>query len=142
MELGGIYRIDFLDELLRIYSMSVMDEKSLYSPIEGKKEFKPSQIAESAPDLALRQEKMRKMMEKMQRVLNPQKINQYVSTYMQEKKEMRASEFPMENVEDFVKMIYVRLYGQRKNMEYTVEVIEEIERNGYRFKDFMIHKKG
>lgn len=142
MELGGIYRIDFLDELLRIYSMSVMDEKSLYSPIEGKKEFKPSQIAESEPDLALRQEKMRKMMEKMQRVLNPQKINQYVSTYMQEKKEMRASEFPMENVEDFVKMIYVRLYGQRKNMEYTVEVIEEIERNGYRFKDFMIHKKG
>ncbi len=142
MELGGIYRIDFLEDLLRIYSMSVIDEKSLYAPIEGKKEFRPSQIAESEPDLALRQEKMRKMMEKMERVLNPQKINHYVSTYMQEKTEMKASEFPMANTEDFIKMIYVRLYGQRKNMKYTVEVTEEIEVNGYRFKDFVIHKKG
>lgn len=142
MELGGIYRVDFLEDLLRIYSMSVIDEKSLYSPIEGKKEFRPSQIAEAEPDLALRQEKMRKMMEKMERVLNPKKINHYVSAYMQEKKEMKASEFPMANTEDFVKMIYVRLYGQRKNMEYTVEVTEEIEVNGYRFKDFVIHKKG
>lgn len=142
MELGGIYRIDFLEDLLRIYSMSVIDEKSLYAPIEGKKEFRPSQIAESEPDLALRQEKMRKMMEKMERVLNPQKINHYVSSYMQEKTEMKASEFPMANTEDFIKMIYVRLYGQRKNMKYTVEVTEEIEVNGYRFKDFVIHKKG
>ena len=61
---------------------------------------------------------------------------------MQEKTEMIASEFPMANTEDFIKMIYVRLYGQRKNMKYTVEVTEEIEVNGYRFKDFVIHKKG
>ena len=42
MDLSGIYRIEFLDELVRIYSMSVIDEKSLYSAIEGKKEFQPA----------------------------------------------------------------------------------------------------
>ena len=141
MELGAIYHIDFLDDLIRIYSMSVMDEKSLYSPIEGKKEFQPSQIAEAEPDLEMRQEKMRKMMEKMEKVLNPRKINEYVSCYMQGKQEIKASEFPIASVEDFVKIIYVRLYGQRKNMEYTVEGIEDVEVNGYRFKDFVIRKK-
>lgn len=37
MDLGGIYRIEFLDELVRIYSSSVIDSNSLYSPIEGRR---------------------------------------------------------------------------------------------------------
>jgi len=141
LELGGIYRIDFLDELVRIYSMSVIDEKSLYSPIEGRKEFRPVQLAEGEPDLELRQEKLRKMMEKMQRVMNPDKINRYVMEHMGESGQKPASQFPLDSTEDFVKIIYVRLYGQRKNMDYTVEMKEETEVNGYRFRDFMIRKK-
>ncbi len=141
LELGGIYRIDFLDELIQIYSMSVIDEKSLYSAIEGKKEFQPSQIANEEPDLELRQEKLRKMMEKMQRVMNPDKINHYVKTHMGDHGQIHASQLPLENTEDFVKIIYVRLYGQRKNMVYTVQIEEETEMNGYRFRDFIIRIK-
>lgn len=138
MELGGIYRIDFLDELVRIYSSSVVDEKSLYAPIEGRKAFCPEEIGEEEPDLILRQEKLRKMMEKMQRVLSTEKIEHYVKTQMGEKREMQASQLPIENTEDFIKIIYVRLYGQRRNMGYTVNTGEEIELGGYRFRDFTI----
>ncbi len=141
LELGGIYRIDFLDELVRIYSMSVIDEKSLYSPIEGRKEFQPVQLAVDRPDMEFRREKLRKMMEKMQRVMNPDRINQYVKAHMGGKGQMYASALPMESTEDFVKLIYVRLYGQRKNMVYIVEMGEETERKGYRFRDFIIRKK-
>ncbi len=141
LELGGIYRIDFLDELVRIYSMSVIDEKSLYSPIEGRKEFQPVQLAAGEPDMELRQEKLRKMMEKMQRVMNPDKINQYVKAHMEEKGQIYASQLPLNSTEDFVKIIYVRLYGQRKNMAYTVEMGEETKQKGYRFRDFMIREK-
>lgn len=63
MNLGDIYRIDFLEELIRIYSVGCMDEKSLYSPVEGKKEFKPEEITDMEPDLELRQEKLRRMAE-------------------------------------------------------------------------------
>lgn len=141
MELGGIYRIDFLDELVRIYSMSVIDEKSLYSPIEGRKEFQPVQLAVDEPDMELRQEKLRKMMEKMQRVMNPDKINHYVKAHMGENRQMHASQLPLESTEDFVKIIYVRLYGQRKNMAYTVEMEEETEFKGYRFRNFLIRER-
>ena len=142
MNLGGIYRIDFLEELIRIYSVSCLDEKSFYSPVEGRKEFKPGEIADGEPDLELRQEKLRRMAEKMQKVLSPGKINAYVKSQLGEKKELLATQFPLENTEDFVKIIYTRLYGQRKNMDYIIELREEKEINGYQFKDFLIRMKG
>lgn len=141
MELGGIYRIEFIDDFIRLYSTMVMDEKSFYTPLEGKKEFRPSSIQESEPDFMLRQEKLRRMMEKMQKVLNPERINEYVLAKLGNETKLKASELPLESAEDFVKMIYIRLYGQRKNMVYHVEVTDEINVNGYCFKDFVIEKK-
>ena len=55
---------------------------------------------------------------------------------------MLASELPLENTDDFVKIIYIRLYGQRKNMKYAITVKEIIKKDGYRFTDFTIHRKG
>lgn len=141
MELGGIYEIEFLDNLVRIYSCGFLDESSLYSPTEGKKEFEPQQIINREPDGRLRQEKMRRMVEKMQKILSVEKIGRYVDECMGERKEMLATELPLSDVEDFVKIIYVRLYGQRKNMRYGVETGEEKEVNGFRFKDFRIWRK-
>ena len=141
MDLGGIYEIEFLDNLVRIYSCSFLDENSFYSPIEGKKEFIPQQMKRQEPDMELRQEKMRRMMEKMQKILSPEKINHYVGQCIGSRKEMLATELPLSNVEDFVKIIYVRLYGQRKNMKYRIETTEEKEVNGFRFKDYKIWRK-
>ena len=142
MDLGGIYRIAFLDEMIRIYSCGMLDEKSLYVPIEGKKEFRPVELINDMPDLELRQAKLKKMLEKMERVLNPEKINAYVRKCMQDRQEIMASELPLETANDFVYMIYVRLYGQRKNMKYTVEPRLDVTVNGYRFRDYVIRRKG
>lgn len=141
MDLGGIYRIEFLDGLIRLYGSSVMDSNSLYSPTEGRKEFVPQELVAEEPDLFLRQEKMRRITEKMQRILSPEKIGKYVDSQLGDKPELRAAQFPLENVEDFIKIIYIRLYGQRKNMNYTVESLKETEAGGYRFKDFVIRRK-
>ncbi len=142
MDLGGIYEIDFLSGLVRIYSASFLDENSFYSPSEGRKEFRPAALAGKEPDEVLRREKLQKMMEKMQRILSPEKIDSYVKEQMGAGKEMLATKFPLETIEDFVKIIYVRLYGQRKNMSYTVAVQEEKEKNGFVFHDFLIQRKG
>ena len=142
MDLGGIYEIEFLSDLVRIYSAAFLDESSFYSPSEGKKSFTPSALTEKEPDEKFRQEKLRRMMEKMQRVLSPEKIDKYVEEQLGERKEMLAAQLPLETVEDFVKIIYVRLYGQRKNMSYSVGIREEKELNGFVFHDFLIQRKG
>ena len=141
MDLGGIYRIEFLDGLIRLYSSSVIDSNSLYSPTEGRKEFVPQELVAEEPDLLLRQEKMRRITEKMQKILSPEKIGKYVDKQLGDKDELRAAQFPLENVEDFIKIIYIRLYGQRKNMNYTIKSLKETEAGGYRFKDFVIRRK-
>lgn len=141
MDLGGIYRIEFLDGLIRLYSSSVMDSNSLYSPTEGRKEFVPQELVAEEPDLFLRQEKMRRITEKMQKILSPEKIGRCVDVQLGDREQLRAAQFPLENVEDFIKIIYIRLYGQRKNMNYTVESLKETEAGGYRFKDFVIRRK-
>ena len=51
-----------------------MDNNSLYSPIEGKKEFVPQELVTEESDLLLRQEKMRRITERMQKILSPEKI--------------------------------------------------------------------
>lgn len=141
MDLGGIYEIEFLENLIRIFSCNFLDENSFYSPTEGKKEFVPQQVQDEEPDLEFRQQKMRNMVEKMQKILSVEKIQNYVDHCMSEKVEMFASDFPMETAEDFVKVIYIRLYGQRKNMNYKIETSEEKEVNGFRFRDFKVRRK-
>ena len=57
MDLGGIYRIDFLDDLVRICQCSILEQSSLYLAVEGKKEFIPSSLENEEPDEELRREK-------------------------------------------------------------------------------------
>lgn len=141
LDIGGVYEVEFLESLVRIFSCSFMDSNSLYSPIEGRKEFIPQELTETEPDMEARQEKLRTMMEKMQRILSPDKINSYVQQQLGERREMQAAELPLESTEDFVKIIYIRLYGQRKNMDYQIEMQEMKEVNGFRFKNFRIWRK-
>ena len=141
MALGGIYEIGFLDDLIRLYSVSFLDERSFYSPTEGKKEFVPQKLENHEVDLEARQEKLRKMMEKMQRVLSKEKIENYVLDQLQDRPQMMVSQLPLASAEDFVKIIYIRLYGQRKKLKYYVEPEEIIEVGGYRFRDFRIGRK-
>lgn len=119
----------------------MLDSNSLYSPTEGHKEFSPQELVAEEPDLIKRQDKIRRITEKMQNVLSPVRIGMYVEQQLGEKKQLRAAQFPLYTEEDFIKIIYIRLYGQRKNMKYKVEPLEEIQVGGYRFTDFMIRRK-
>lgn len=141
MALGGIYEIGFLEDLIRLYSVSFLDERSFYSPTEGKREFVPQKLENHEVDLEARQEKLRKMMEKMQRILSKEKIENYVLDQLQDRPQIMASQLPLASAEDFVKIIYIRLYGQRKKLKYYVEPEEIIEVGGYRFRDFRIGRK-
>lgn len=90
MNLGGIYRMEFLDDLVRIYSSSVMDGNFLYSPTEGCREFAPQDLVTKELDFFKRQEKIRRITEKMENILSPAKIERYVERQLGEKKQAAA----------------------------------------------------
>ncbi|MDO4961150.1 MAG: DUF5716 family protein [Eubacteriales bacterium] len=138
---AAIYEIEFLDGLVRLYGSSFLDEASFYSPIEGKKEFIPAELDYDEVSEELKREKLRRMTEKMARILSKEKIGRYVSEQLAGRNEKKASEFPLDTTEDFIKLIYVRLYGQRKDMDYKVEVLGNVEVGGFSFPDFCISRK-
>ena len=143
LDLNGIYEIEYLDNLVRLFGSSFIDEKSFYSPIEGKKEFHPQELTEVMPDVELRQEKLRKMTEKMQRILSPERIERFVEEQLGDREKIYASELPMETMDDFIRLIYVRLYGSRKKMRYRIEKTEGANKisGEFDFPDFAIIKR-
>ena len=68
---GDVYK---RQDLVRIYQCSILEQSSLYLAVEGKKEFIPSSLESEEPDEELRREKMRKMAEKIRKVISVEKI--------------------------------------------------------------------
>lgn len=137
----AVYEWDEIDRLVRVFSWEYLDIDSLYSPVEGKKEFVPEEWKQTKADPALRAKKRQQMQEKLSRILTPEKINAYVLEQLGNRQQMRASELPLPEGDTFIRLIYIRLYGQRKRMKYRVEPESEIETSGFRFRDFLIIRK-
>ena len=60
-----------------------------------------------------------------------------------DREKIYASELPMETMDDFIRLIYVRLYGSRKKMRYRIEKAEGANKisGEFDFPDFAIIKR-
>lgn len=138
IDYNAIYELEELDQLIKIFYWDYLDQDSLYVPVEGKKEFVPQEIELIIPDEEVRDEKRRKMLLKLERTLSSEKIFSYVKEQLGDRTQMLASELPLSEGDTFIKMIYIRLYGQRKRIGYRLEMKDTIEKDGFRFRDFEI----
>jgi hypothetical protein len=68
-------------------------------------------------------------------------INQYVVNLLGDRERMKASALPLESKRDFIRMIYISIYGNNRANAYRVERSRaKICVNGYEFPDFDIIK--
>ncbi len=141
LDYNAIYELEEMDRLMKLFYWDYLDTDSLYAPIEGKKEFVPQEIPVMIPDEEARDEKRRQMQEKLEKILSPEKISAYVKEQMGGRKQMLASELPLSEGDTFIRMIYIRLYGQRKQVAYGLEMKDVVEKDGFRFRDFAMIRK-
>lgn len=141
MDYNGMYQLEEMDGLIKLFSWEYLDTDSLYAPIEGRKEFKPQPYVEPEPDEGLREEKRLLMRAKLERILSVDKIGAYVEQMLAGREQMLASELPLGETDTFIRLIYIRLYGQRKNMNYRLKLKGPVEKDGYRFRDFEIWRR-
>ncbi len=138
LDYNSIYELEETDCLIKLFYWNYLDTDSLYAPVEGKKEFVPQILEEYIPDEKERDAKRKKMYQKLQNILSPEKINEYVKDQLHGKNRMLASELPLSEGDTFIRLIYIRLYGQRKNMAYRLELRDSKDQDGFRFHDFEI----
>lgn len=138
ISLNSIYSLDYVENLFKIYSQGFVDEASFYAPVEGKKDFKPEALVDITVDSRRRKQKLHSMKNKLENSMNTRNIEKYVAKILGIKEVMLASAMPLNNIEDFIKIIYVRLYGQRKRVSYRIVNKDEVNIKGYKFRDFEI----
>ena len=140
-ELASIYEMEYIDRLIKLYSSAFLDEASFYVPLEGKKEFTPNDLEAAEVDEEARRERLARMMAKLEKTMSVENIEKYVDKILQDKDVITASSILMENDEDFIRIIYIRLYGQRKKLSYRIKIKGETYIYGYRFNDFEIWRR-
>lgn len=138
LDYNAVYELEETDRLIKMFAWDYLDTDSLYAPVEGKKEFVPQEAENVVPDPEEREEKRRVMQAKLAKILSPEKIEAYIREELGERSSMLASELPVEEDDTFIKIIYIRLYGQRKKMGYRLELGDMVEKQGFRFRDFRI----
>ncbi|MBQ9015984.1 MAG: hypothetical protein IJ109_07650 [Firmicutes bacterium] len=136
-----IYELEETDRLIRLFSIQYLDTDSLHAPRTEKKAFQPQEIAARSVDEKSRQQRLRQIAEKLERVLSAEKIDAYVQTILDGRQQIMASQLPLEEDDTFIRLIYVRLYGQRKNMSYEIIPGKHVRKDGFRFRDFEIRRK-
>lgn len=136
---------DYLDEIINIigiYPQSLIDEQSLYVSNEGKRTFNPQTLVAKTLTQKERALRIESFKEKNKQRLSKTTINDYVMELLAGKQVMNASQFPIDSFQDFVKIIYIRVYATSKLVNYHIKRLNKpIINNHYRFNDFEIWKK-
>ena len=119
-----VYELEQLDGLIKLFTVGFLDIDSLYSPVAGKKSFVPEPVEEIEIDEEGRNLRHLKMLEKLRNNMTPDKIDAYVLELLGDRTEIKASALRFDDIESFIKLIYIRLYSIRKNMSYVTEEVK------------------
>lgn len=134
---------DFDLTLFDFYPQSFMDQKSLYVSTEGRKSFNP--LAIDSNKIISSEERNRRIAlfkQKSQSRITKANINEYVLKHLGDKLVINASQLPIDNMNDFIKMMYVLVYSKSKLMKYKVKYLQKmICKNEFTFDDFEIWRK-
>ena len=140
--LKAIYEIEIIDELFKVFNQGFVDNESLKAPFEGKRDFKADSIEIIEVDIKAREEKMKKIKKKINSSMNAKNIEKDVLKLLGEKDVILASKLDLKEKTDFIKLIYIRLYGNRDSSKYKIKPLErQVIVHGAKFNDFEIWRK-
>lgn len=136
---------DYLEEItdmFTLYSYGYIDESSLYAANEGKKSFKPEKIKKTSISKEEREKRFNEFKEKQKNRYSQKKVNEIVVSLLKDKISIEAKNLEISSIEDFIKIIYIRIYGNNILAKYIVKRRKDIViKNGFSFRNFEIWRK-
>ena len=141
-DLHAVAGFEFLDELISIYKSEFLDGQSFYTPPAEKTEFEPEALPSVRVGSREKEKRFRSLAKRLSRVMSAERIESYVGEILGDREQAQACEFPHDTDEAFIRLIYIRLYGQRKNLSFGVRPREDYFRDERAaFHNFLIYKK-
>jgi hypothetical protein len=113
------------NQLLRITQARNLDTLSLYNQRRMRIDPVPEELFDDQELFSeeFRQEKIRNLLKN--NVYSKREIDLHVKSLLNGSKEMYASDVPLENQEDFIKLILIFLYSKSIGMHYDIEQLQE-----------------
>lgn len=138
LNFSGDY-LEELSDLFTIYTFGYCDETSIYVRGEGKKSFKPESLEVSNISEEDRENRLREFKKNQENRYSPKKINAIVDEILGNREKINASEIEVNTIEEYVKLIYIRLYGNSSTAKYKIERKDTVVcKNGYSYRNFEI----
>ncbi|MNN20015.1 hypothetical protein D3C81_1332750 [compost metagenome] len=89
-----------------------------------------------------REKKLKEFKESQAKRYSPKKINEIVSELLGDKDKINASDIEISSIDDYIRLIYVRLYSNNYFTTYKIKRKNNIvEKNGYTYRDFEIWRR-
>ena len=130
------------NDIINIAQIKNLDTESLYNARRPRVESEPEELYfdESPFTEEQRNKYMKNLMRHSQ--YSKTEINKYVKDLLNGEQAILASEIPVDNEEDYIKLILIFLYSKSVNIQYDVELMDkEVTTNFVNFKEFLIKKR-
>lgn len=110
-----------LGRLFSLFTQGFLDRESLYTGREAARQHQPREVQELEEiDPERRRERLRSFRQQLERRMTREKINAWVMEKLAGRKEICARELGIEDVEEFIKLIYATAYGRSRQVGYRV----------------------
>lgn len=135
-----IRNLDDHMDITKMSQVAYLDEDSLYTPriktIKGDIE-EVREIAWNEKDIQQRIARLH-----LTNRINKKTVDAMVLARLKEEESFLASSLPLETSEDAAYLALIFLYGYSHQASYCIELQDDlIEKNGYRFKEFVVGRK-
>ncbi len=132
-----------LSAVFSIFPQNFLDGDSLYV-VPVTRNFGIPQVLDQSLGLTKEERDLKKraLYEKNKRRFSKANINRFVLEALGGEKSRLASTLPLKDSRDFIRIIFISLFGREPTSSYTTKPLKErISINGYRFTDFKIVRR-
>ena len=134
---------DTMLQIFNIFPQGYLDGDSLYVvPITNRMEL--PDILDSTFGFSEEERELRRLAIKLksQQRFSRKNINLFVETLLKDSNSVLASTIPLESKRDFIRTIFISLYGRDKKSIYCVSSVnQEISMGSFKFQDFIIERR-
>jgi hypothetical protein len=127
----------FLNTQIDLYSQTYLDENSVKRGTMKKPKLEPKPMEVRTIDENTKEQKKQAYKDELKKEITVSKINNYVFNVLEDRDELSLADFPFENKDDYIQLIFTLLHSSNNKANYKLVLNKDGER-GLKVKKGMV----
>lgn len=131
----------FLSNVFAILPIRFIDGESFYTMPQIRNNGQIQKISDEEFDIKKIEQARMQMAERLKNMITLDKVNLYVEELLKTDSSTLASQIPLGDKKEFIKLIFISFYGTKSKKYAIIKTDNVVVRNGFRYRDFKIIRK-